>query len=128
MNEERAATQAPQYADLSLTGDDGLVIAEIPGQFLPVTATLQPEVNRAGTIELSLLDLTVAGRDVPPALALAFGGTDSLLSGLSEGGPDVPYEVTSVDVGDDGLDLEMRIPLSALTWSGDGSQCATASM
>jgi hypothetical protein len=91
---------------------------------LPVAATLRPAVGQSGTVELSLVSVSVAGRDVPVELAQAFGGTDSLLSSLSVGDQfELPYEVTSVDVGGEGLDLRMRLPLSALTSSGDGPEC-----
>jgi hypothetical protein len=125
--EDAVSEGLPPGSPLSLTGDDGLVVAQTSRFDLPVVATLRPELNQSGTIEFTLEGLTVAGRDVPPELAQSFSGTDSLLPGLSgEDGFDVPYAITAIDVGADGLSLSLRIPLSALTSPGDRPECLAA--
>lgn len=127
---ERAAAQVPQDAPLSFKAEDGRVIAETTVQGLAVSLTLQAEVTPAGELSLSPTGLTAAGRQVPLALAQAFGGADGLLQPRvlsSEEEFGLAAEVTSVAIVEDGLDLSLRLPMDTLTSSNRGQECPTES-
>lgn len=123
---DRAVSGASPGALVSLRGEDGRVVVEASVRGLPATVTLLPEVTRDGEVVLSPTSLTVAGREVPLAVARSLGVADGLaesriLQGAQEFGP--AYEVTAVSVTDAGLELGMRLPLSALSSTGESQEC-----
>lgn len=127
--EERAAANSPDRPPILLRGDSGLVVAETSVGPLPVTATLRPEIDGAGVLDLSLVSLNVAGQDVPPSLAEEFGGAggplqaNSILGGFAG---DLPFEVQSLEVQSDGLAIGARVPLSVLTSPERSSVCGAS--
>lgn len=127
--EQTAQENAPDGVRLALTGREGFIVAEVSSGLLPVIAILRPGIDDAGQLDVSVVGLSIAGREVPPELAEGLGGfggllhSGSLLGGL---GQDLPFEVTSIDVRDDGIELEARLPLSAMGSSGGGSECGVS--
>lgn len=124
--EQAAQENAPDGVRLTLTGREGLIVAEVSSGLLPVFAVLRPGIDDAGRLDVTVVGLSIAGREVPPELAEELGGfggplqNGSLLGGL---GQEIPFEVTSIDVRDDGIELDARVPLSAIGSSGGGSEC-----
>lgn len=128
--EGRAAANSPAGSQVRLSGDGGLVVAEAFVGPLPVIAILRPQIDGAGNLDLSLVSLNVAGRDVPPVLAEEFGNPsgvlqeDSILGGLTDA---VPFEIESLEVRTDGLAISARLPLAVLKAPQASSVCRGSS-
>lgn len=124
--EQRFADQSTEAPEVSMSAADGLVIIETSVRSLPVQVAMLPDVSPAGDLVLSPVELTVAGRSVPPALASNVGGAGEMLqrrtlAGDVAAGPG--YRMTSVTVAEDGLEMDVRLPMRALSGSGDGQPC-----
>lgn len=128
--EARAAANSPAGPQVRLSGDGGLVVAEAFVGPLPIIAILRPQIDGAGNLDLSLVSLNVAGRDVPPGLAEEFGNLggvlqeDSILGGLTSA---VPSEIESLEVRADGLAISARLPLAVLNAPQASSVCRGSS-
>lgn len=122
--QDRVGTSGGRSAEVSLSGVDGQVVAQTQAQGRPVTVTMRPEVTASGELALSPTGISVAGREVPLAVAQTFAG--DLLQPRVLDGADSRYDVTSVTVGAAGLDLAVRMPLTSLAAAGDGQPCAAA--
>jgi hypothetical protein len=125
---QRLAEESPGGREVSLTAAEGVIVAESTSQALPVHVSLVPLVTRAGDLSLTPVGVTVAGREIPVALAQQFGDAGELLEprvlpGGVAGGPD--YAITSADVDEGGLTMAVRIPLGALAGTGGGQPCDT---
>jgi hypothetical protein len=123
---ERVASRPSEDGAAVVRGEDGLVVVEASVRGLPATMTLLPEVTRAGEVVMTPTGLTVAGREVPLAVARSLGLADGLAEARvlkAAQGVGTSYEATSVAVTNEGLELSMRLPFSALTPSGDSQAC-----
>jgi hypothetical protein len=120
-----AEENSPEGVQLSLSALDGYVIAETSAGPLPVLAVLEPGIDEAGGIDVTVVGLSVAGREVPPELAEQLGDlggplqTGTLLGGLGT----LPFAIEDLSVDSDGLNVTARVPLSAISGAADGSEC-----
>jgi hypothetical protein len=124
--EQRFADQSTEAPQVSMSAAVGLVIIESSVGSQPVRVGMQPDVSPAGELVLSPVELDVAGRSLPVALARNVGGAGDMLqprtlSGDVAAGPG--YRMTSVTAAEDGLEMDVRLPMGALARSGDGQPC-----
>jgi hypothetical protein len=126
---ERVVPGAAAGGPVSLRGENGQVVLEASFRGVPATVTLLPEVTGAGEVVLSPTGLSIAGREVPLAAARSLGLADALAESRALQGTQglgLDYDVTSVSVTEGGLELGVRLPLSALTPSGSSPACPAA--
>ncbi|WP_380163957.1 hypothetical protein [Jannaschia sp. R86511] len=121
----------PRASAVTLEADGEAVLARTEVRGLPVGVTMRPELAGSGELLLTPVTLSVGGREMPVELARAAAGRDTDLLDprvLALDGPGVPsgVKIEAVAVGEEGLDLAVSLPPSALFRRGDaGDTCPT---